>query len=339
MANIARVGLSALLVMVSGGLAHAEDISAKKILIKDNADTTKRQIQLQSGDAGVQFSEADDPGASGAAIHVYSTSDDFCVTLEPGQNWKNTGTKWKYKSTATKNMAQVGDGKLKVKIKSAVTYSLADDGTQGTVNAQVQFGTAGTRYCMRCSGNTKDDAGKFIGKNCVAAACDAESPCDPPGTTTTTTTTTSSTTTTACPPPTPPIIEGSLTATPGRFNYNLQLGLPGANAACHMNFPCSHACTYQELQAAEAAGELVGLMDTANNPVTSFWAIDSSQPILQQCNDDGPGGSHLNWEYGTAHTMSRGQKVTLDNATGVLGALQSSVQCNFAPNNWVGCCE
>jgi hypothetical protein len=154
--------------------------------------------------------------------------------------------------------------------------------------------------------------------------------------TTSTTTTTVATTSTTTNPPTE--VMGALTSTPGRFNYNLTLGLPGANAACNSNFPGTHACTYAELQIGEGAGDLVGLKDTAMNTVTSFWAIDNGQPGLQQCIDDAAGGSNLNWEYGTAHTPSRGQRVTLTNGTGTLGSLQSSIQCNIAGNSWVGCC-
>ena len=139
-------------------------------------------------------------------------------------------------------------------------------------------------------------------------------------------------------PATGGVLQGALTATPGRFNYNLTLGLPGANSACNTNFPGTHACTYAELQSAEAAGDLVGLQDIASQTVTSFWAIDGSQPPLQQCQDDATGGSLLNWEYGTEHTASRGQRVALTNGTGVLGSLQSDVQCNIAGNSWVGCC-
>jgi hypothetical protein len=152
-------------------------------------------------------------------------------------------------------------------------------------------------------------------------------------TTVVTTTSTSSTTTTTLPNGVE--LQGALTATPGRFNYNLTLGLPGANAACNTSFPGTHACTYQELQIAEAAGDLVGLMDTGNNAVQGFWAIDNAQPALQQCQDDV--SSFLNWEYGTAHTASRGQHVALNNGTGALGALQSNQQCNFI-TRWVGCC-
>jgi hypothetical protein len=135
------------------------------------------------------------------------------------------------------------------------------------------------------------------------------------------------------------VLKGALTATPGRFNYNLTVGLPGANAACSSSFAGTHACTYAELQSAATAGDLVGLKDTANNAVTAFWAIDNSAPALQQCEDDTPGtGSLLNWEYPTAHTASRGEKVALTNATGVLGSLQMNLQCNFS-TAWVGCCQ
>ena len=127
-----------------------------------------------------------------------------------------------------------------------------------------------------------------------------------------------------------------MTATPGRFNYNLTVGLPGANSACNTNFAGTHACSYTELQSAATAGQLVGLKDIANMTVTSFWAIDSAADPLQQCNDDV--SSHLNWEYATAHTMSRGERVPLDNGTGALGALLTSVQCNIAGTSWVGCC-
>ena len=137
----------------------------------------------------------------------------------------------------------------------------------------------------------------------------------------------------------PPIILGALPPTLGKFNYNMTLGLPGADAACNTNFPGTHACSYQELQNAETAGQLVGLQDINANNVTSFWVIDSTAPALQQCQDDALGGSLQNWEYGTAHTASRGRRVNLDNGTGTLGALQTSVQCNLAGSSSVGCCQ
>jgi hypothetical protein len=151
-----------------------------------------------------------------------------------------------------------------------------------------------------------------------------------------TTPTTTSTTTSTLPAP-GLVLKGALGPTHGRFNYNLMLGLPGANAACNTNFPGTHACTYPELQNAETAGDLVGLKDVAATTVTSFWVIDaSSSPSLTQCLDDV--SSNLNWEYATAHTASRGTHVDLANPVGTLGAVSAPEQCNFT-NRWVGCCQ
>jgi hypothetical protein len=334
--------------LVSVALAPAADITTKKILIKDNPDPTKRQVLILSKDTAATYASADTPSVGGASVHVYgsTTTDDFCAILEPGANWQNLGTKWKYKNTTSKNGAQIKDGKLLVKIKQdapVLDYTLADDGSQGNVNVQVQFGT-GTRFCMRCPGNIKDDGTKFLGKDCAIATCDAESTtCNPPNPTTTSSTSTSSTTSTTCPPGppvTPTEVMGSLPATAGRFNYNLTLGLPGALAACNSNFSGTHPCEYSELQIGAAACDLAGLTDTNGMTVTAFWAIDPMAPILQQCNDDQLGGSDLNWEYATADTPSRGQRVTLNNTTGILGPLVSSLQCNAPLNNaWVACCN
>jgi len=167
-------------------------------------------------------------------------------------------------------------------------------------------------------------------------------------TTTTTTTTTSSTTTTTC-PAAPLAIMGALPSTPGRFNF-AGLGVDGATLACSDAFACTHACTLEELETVPKS-ELAGLKDTTNMAVTSFWAIDSSAPDLEQCVDDAMGGSGKVWEYGTAHTPSRGEKVDL-NTDGSLGGLDATpppnakpdaahmmLQCNISGNAWVGCCR
>ena len=44
------------------------------------------------------------------------------------------------------------------------------------------------------------------------------------------------------------------------------------------------------------------------------------------------------WEYGTAHTASRGEMVPVDVTNGTLGAPQMSLQCN-GTQHWVGCCQ
>jgi hypothetical protein len=162
----------------------------------------------------------------------------------------------------------------------------------------------------------------------------------------------------------PPTFAGALVPTVGRFNYNLVLGLPGANAACNSNYPGTQVCTLFQLQCAQAAGELVGATDTSAQPVNSFWAIDPNAPPLQQCLDDAVGGTNQVWEYGTAHTATRGNKIPLQSncvggandthpctaasvcpggsctsTSGTLGSLSIGNQCNFSGNSNVGCCH
>jgi len=186
----------------------------------------------------------------------------------------------------------------------------------------------------KCKGSA---CGAVLGLYSTFDACAADATCAGP--TTTTTTTPGNTTTTTTQPSGGSVLKGALTSTAGRFNYNLTLGLPGADAACNTDFPGTKACTYSQLQSAASAGDLAGLKDIQGNSVTSFWAIDPSAPGLQQCVDDVAGGSQLNWEYATAHTASRGEKVALDNAAGTLGSLQTGVQCNASGNSWVACCQ
>lgn len=335
MSSVRLVGGSVIAFVAAGAaLVWATDVSTSKIQIKDNAKVTKRLVQVQSKDAAVTLAGADDPETLGASLHIYSATDDFCAILPGGSSWKSTASKISFNDKVTKNKASIGKGNLSVSIKSGVTYSLIDNGTQGAVNARVRFGS-GTEFCLRCTTAKKNTASKYLAKNCVAAACDAEPSSCSIGTTTTTTP--GSTTTTTTQPSAGVVLKGALVPTGGRFNYNLQLGLPGANAACNTNFPGTHACSYAELQSAATAGDLVGLKDTANAAVASFWAIDNAAPALtSQCQDGG--GSGLNWEYGTAHTTSRGQKVALNNGAGTLGSLQTGLQCNFSQSN-VGCCQ
>lgn len=309
-------------------VAHAEDISAKKVQIKDNADTTKRQFQVSSGDIGVAYEEADLPGTRGAWVHIYSATDDQCIHLPGGPEWSDNGKVWKYKG-ATRNQAQIANGKLSVKLKSGVTLSLADNAAQGAVNVQVQFGDVGTRYCMKCSSPSKDDAKMFSAMNCAAGACDAE-PTDCPAVGPTTTTTTIPTTTTTTLAPTG-IVRGALPTTTGRFNYNLVLGVPGADAACNTNFASTHACTYAELQSAVGDGSMAGLKDTGNNTVTALWAIDPLRSAFDQCTVS------VAWDYQTAHTGHKADVVTLNNVTGTLNALQTAQACGLTRS--VACCR
>lgn len=324
MTSVRLVAVSAVaLLLATAAAARADDLAAKKIVVIDG---TKHQIVLLSTDAAVQVAGVDDPATNGAVVHVYSATDDACVVIPGGSGWKNKKGAWRYK--ASKNVVQVKDGKLLVNLRSGFTYTLADDGTQGTVNAQVQFG-GGTRFCLRCPGNKKDEAKKFLGKTCAATPCAPEPPgCgDGAGTTSTTTTTISGGSTTTTTLGGTSGFRGLLSQqTTGRFNYQMTLGVPGADAQCNISFPGAHACTYAELQGAEGRGELAGV-------TASLWAIIPGNPGDVQC------GSNVPWDYQTAHTGEYGERVAVNNGT--LGTLLSGqgdgVFC--ASQNSVACCQ
>jgi hypothetical protein len=157
----------------------------------------------------------------------------------------------------------------------------------------------------------------------------------PPTTTSTTTTlpqtttTTTSTTTTTIGGGGGNVLKGALPRTTGRFNYNLVVGLSGADAACDDNFHGTHSCTFAELLQAEAAGDLIGIEDTNGFTVRSFWAIDNSRPDTAQCH------SVIAWDYATAHTGHFAEVADLDNDSGDLGAVDAGI---CAQMHWVGCC-
>src|SRR5262249_57700800 len=167
--------LAVAVVTLCVGVARTADegVSAKKIYIEDNADPAKGQVEVQSLDAGVLISDADTPTTNGVSVHVYSATDDLCAILPPG-GWEDTGTVLRYKDSF-RNSGFLKDGKLKIKLKAdpqtgnPLNYTLADNGTQGQVNARVRFGT-GQDYCLVCAtGNKKDDTSKYLPKACPAA--------------------------------------------------------------------------------------------------------------------------------------------------------------------------
>ncbi|MFN2427432.1 MAG: hypothetical protein ABR587_13410 [Candidatus Binatia bacterium] len=347
MKRITIAGVSAaLLVTMCTGPALADDVSTKKLQIKDHADPAKRQVQVFSKDAGVLYTDANNPGTDGMSIAVYSATDDLCIVLPGGPEWtEKAGKSWKYKNKVTKNQAQIADGKLQVKIRSGVSFTLADDFPQDAVNVKVQFGNLGESFCMRCAAPlSKDDAKKFLGKDCIAAACDVEPAlCDP----TVTTTTTTSTTTTTLPALPGTILKAVLSQGTGNFNYGMAEGTVGADQECNTVFPGSHACLYSELVNAEAAGDLDNITDVDDDVVTAFWAIDPLRPGSAQCMQDATMPASTRWRYSTAHQDVGGDFVTLTNATGVLSALQPGGPPSGGPKNctgmggqkWVGCCQ
>jgi len=362
------LALTVTAVLASRAGAVDQTVRGKNFLVKDpkpGVDTSKRGIGVVATESASDDSLVGNPLANGATVEIIANGTnptDQLFTLPAGAatpgvpGWKALGNPvagYMYKDAAGANgpvktalIKKAGNGAfiVIVNIKGAlgpgplphITVVPPAPGTDGGMRFTI--GGGGDTYCVGFGGAA---GGKVINApakgtpnklfKIVAPTAEA---CPSPASTTTTTTTTTSTT---CPTATT-TVQGALPPTVGRFNFNAQLGLPGANAACNTNFLCSQACTIQQLQGAPAS-ELVGLKDINNNTVTSFWAIDSTAPILQQCNDDAIGGSGLNWEYGTAHTASRGEQVTLNNGTGALGPVVGSIQCNIAGTSWVGCCR
>ena len=313
--------------------ASAEDISTKKMAIKDHAtDTTKRQLQLQSKDPGVLYSEANNPGANGASVHVWSSTLDLCYVIPAhGELWNDNGKGWKYKNPTTKNQAQISDGKLQVKLRSGVDLDLTTT-PQGTVNASVQFGNGGVRYCMTCpsSSATHNTDAKYQAKDCVAAACDAEPPACLPAPTTTTT---SSTTTTTL----PGTVIGAISS-PGQFNFGGDIGSEAADTGCANAYPDSRACKMAELTASQGAA-MMGLQDNVGATVTRFWAIDPAVSEARQCAATSSAGA-TRWVYSTAHLGIGGDNVLLTNATGMLGTFEQGGGStrNCFSVFWIPCC-
>ena len=365
------LALTVTAVLASRAGAADQTVRGKNFLVKDpkpGVDASKRGIGVVATESASDDSLVGNPLANGATVEIIANGTnptDQVFTLPAGAaapgvpGWKALGNPvagYMYKDAAGVNgsvktalIKKAGNGAfiVIVNIKGAlgpgaqphITVLPPAPGTDGGMRFTI--GGGGDSYCAAFGGaaggkvinapakGTPNKLFKIVAP--TAEAC-------PSAASTTTTTTTSSTTTTSTCPSTPPSVRGALPATVGRFNFNAQLGLPGANAACNTNFACSQACTRQQLQAAPTS-ELAGLKDINTTTVTSFWAIDSTAPILQQCNDDAVGGSGLNWEYGTAHTASRGEQVTLNNGTGALGPVTMGIQCNIAGTSWVGCCQ
>jgi hypothetical protein len=137
----------------------------------------------------------------------------------------------------------------------------------------------------------------------------------------------------ACDTPITTIYAGTLPRANGRWLYNGQIGLPGADALCATNWPGSAACTYARLQAAADAGELVGAEDTNGLAVTSLWTLDLSLPDSLQCGNSTM--TSIPWSYATAHTGDGGASVTLG-VDGRLSAQSTGLTCGQSKH--VACC-
>ncbi len=124
-------------------------ISGKKILIKDNADHTKRKVIFLSKDTAIDTTPSTgiDPVANGATVQVYNASGSdeavcFCLP-SAGGSWRASGAPprlgFKYKDTRFTNgpcnVAAVKDAKL---LKSSVRRKCSRSATPSTSRARVR---------------------------------------------------------------------------------------------------------------------------------------------------------------------------------------------------------
>ena len=137
----------------------------------------------------------------------------------------------------------------------------------------------------------------------------------------------------ACAPSTS-IYGGSLVSTTGRWSFQGQLGIAGANAECSMRYEGTRVCTDKELIAAAQAGELRGATDHEQNAVTSLWAVDPNSP--NQCIDSTR--ENIPWTYQTGHLAEGGEYFNLNPDTGELSEELLHERCRSI-EHWIACCR
>jgi hypothetical protein len=134
------------------------------------------------------------------------------------------------------------------------------------------------------------------------------------------------------------IYRGSLPATSGRWQFQAQLGIAGANAECAARWPGSEICTYTKLLSAsvKATPETIMATDFNNVPVTTWWIDDPAAVGGQRCMSN---ADQIPWSYATADQGHVGKFVTLDRGTGAISALTVDALPSCNQNRFVPCCS
>jgi len=135
------------------------------------------------------------------------------------------------------------------------------------------------------------------------------------------------------------IYRGSLPASTGRWHYQAQLGLAGANADCEAHFPGSAICPYDKLLAAsmKATPETINAMDYNGNPVTEWWIDDPTLNGDARCQKN---ADMIPWTYQTADEGHVGRHATLNAATGAISSvIVEPLQTGCSVARFVPCCS
>jgi hypothetical protein len=187
------IGLAVAAALVLGAsYAGAADqlIVGKKILIKENADTTKNKLVFLSKDASIaQPSGAtEDPTVGGGSLTVedIETGESFTIALAAA-NWTSNGNnlfKYKDSSGASCKIVLIKDGVLTKAVCKGTQVAYDLGAAQNAVRVVLSTGTT-NRYCTAFSTArgctvTKDgsDGKTYLAKNCTTApsGCSPASP-------------------------------------------------------------------------------------------------------------------------------------------------------------------
>jgi hypothetical protein len=179
----------------------AAPVGGKLLLVKDNADATKRKVVFVSMDPAIDTTVGAgvDPVTNGASFQLYNANgsgESVCLPL-PSASWESKGKpptpSYSYKDPTAAagpcKAVKVKHGKLLKVICIAklkpIAYSL-DEPTQGTM--AVRFTSGSTTYCATFGGDKTVDSGtdppnshgkgRFKSKNATAVPCpSAPAPC------------------------------------------------------------------------------------------------------------------------------------------------------------------
>jgi hypothetical protein len=167
-----------------GAPAHAEDVSAKKMQVKDHADPAKQQVSFLSTDVGIT---ADDgyTGATdtGVSLHVFSeaTANDACLRAAPADCQVVGGDADILKCRSADRSANVliKPGRARVKFKRGIGFEL--DALASQMPLVIVLRAGGAAYCAVCGDGGSDvvvrdggDGKQVLAKTCEAVACPAE---------------------------------------------------------------------------------------------------------------------------------------------------------------------
>ena len=181
---VARLVVAVAVTAALGAPVHAQEISAKKMQVKDHADPAKQQVSFLSKDVGIAMDDgytgATDTGVS---LHVFSTAtaNDACLRAAPADCQVVGGDADILKCRSADRSANVliKPGKARVKFKGGVGFELDALASQLPVVMVLRAG--GAAFCSLCGDGGSDDVVKdgtdgkqVLAKTCEAVACPAE---------------------------------------------------------------------------------------------------------------------------------------------------------------------